>query len=63
MSPVAAKLLASRAHAVMLDARRKPQCAPAARNFLSLVARHAERCGEGWLAEEAKRFEQAILGN
>lgn len=63
MSPVAAKLLASRAHAVMLDARRKPQCAPAARNFLYLVARYAQRCGEVWLADEAKRFEQGILGN
>lgn len=63
MSPVEAKFLASRAAAVMLNARRKPECAPAARNFLSLVARHAQRCGEGWLAEEAKRFEQAILGN
>ena len=63
MSPVQAKFLANRAHAVMLNARRKPECAPAARNFLSLVARHAQRCGETWLAEEARRFERAILGN
>lgn len=63
MSPVAAKLLASRAHAVMLDARRKPECAPAARNYLRLAARHAERHGQGWLANDMRRFEQAILGN
>ena len=63
MSPVAAKLLASRAHAVMLDARRKPQCAPAARNFLNLAVRYAQRYGQAWLAEDMKRFEQGILGN
>ena len=63
MSPVASKALDSRAHAVMLDARRKPLCAPAARNFLTLAARYAERCGQPWLAEKCKGYQQAILGN
>ena len=47
----------------MLNARRKPECAQAARNYLRLAARHAERHGQGWLANDMRRFEQAILGN
>ncbi len=62
MSPVQAKLLANRAAAVTLDARRKPECAEAARNFLALVVRYAERHGQGWLAEEIRLFEREILG-
>ena len=63
MSPVQAKFLATRAAGVMLNARRKPECAQAARNYLRLAARHAERHGQGWLANDMRRFEQAILGN
>lgn len=61
-SPIASKLLDSRAHAVMLDARRKPECAQSARNFLALAVRHAERCGQAWLAEKCKGYQQSILG-
>ena len=62
MSPVEAKILANRARAVMFDARRKPECAPAARNFLMLAAKYAERCGQAWLANDIRRFEESILG-
>ena len=63
MSPVEAKFLACRAAAVMQNARHKPECAQAARNFLNLAAKYAERCGQSWLANDMRRFERAILGN
>ena len=62
MSPVEAKFLACRAAAVMQNARRKPECAQAARNFLILAAKYAERCGQAWLAEKCKGYQKSILG-
>lgn len=63
MSPVEAKFLMCRATAVAMNARRKPECAPAARNWISLAARHAKNNGQSGLADEIRRTEQSILGN
>ena len=63
MSPCEEKFLMCRATAVAMNARRKPECAPAARKWITLAARHAQQRGQSGLAEEIRRAEQNILGN
>lgn len=61
MSPQMQQFIATRAAGLMFNARRKPECATSARNWLNLAARCAERSGETQLASDIRRFEQAIL--
>ena len=61
MTPEQASFLAHRASGVMLDAKRKPECAEAARKFLQLAVRYAERHGVAFLAADFRKFEKAIV--
>lgn len=60
MYPSEEKLIAARATAVMLDARRIPACRETARKWLRLAGKYTARSGMAHLAEHIIRCERSI---